>query len=111
MLHPDRAVIAELTELLASLDLAVDATDSATEASRLVRQNPPHAIIVGHDPPGLDGIRVLDATIAVAPDALRVLVVESPTVAVELEQRPAHAPAIVRFVARAWSTPTCAARA
>ncbi|MBK9033686.1 MAG: HD-GYP domain-containing protein [Myxococcales bacterium] len=101
VLHPDRAVIAELTDLLAHLDLAVDATDSATDASRLVRLNPPHAIIAGHAPPGLDGIRFLDGTVGAVPDALRVLVVESTAVGVELETRPPHAPAIVRFVARA----------
>jgi len=101
LLHPDRAVIDELTELLGPLDLAVDGTNSATDATRRLRLHPPHAIIAGHDPPGLDGIGFLDGTVAVAPDALRVLVVESPVAGAELELRPAHAPAIVRFIARA----------
>lgn len=101
VVHPVRAVLAELAELLRQLDLAVDATESATEAARYLRSNPPHAIVVGHDPPAFDGIALLDASVAVAPDALRVLVVESPARAAELDHRPADAPAIVRFLARA----------
>ena len=101
VVHPVRAVLVELAELLGQLDLAVDASESATEAARLLRSNPPHAIVAGHDPPALDGIAFLDASVAVAPDALRVLAVESPARAAELDHRPAHAPAIVRFLARA----------
>ena len=101
VLHPDRAAIGELTELLAHLDLAVEATGSATDAARRLRQHPPHAILAGHDPPGLDGIGFLDASVAAAPDALRVLLVEAPGVGAELEHRAPTAPAIVRFIARA----------
>jgi putative nucleotidyltransferase with HDIG domain len=101
VVHADRAAAAELTELLGHLDLAVDTTASATEATRRLRAAPPHVVVAGHNPPDLDGIAFLDATVAVAPDALRVLLADAPSVGLELEQRPAHAPAIVRFVARA----------
>ncbi len=101
VLHPDRAVIGELTELLAQLDLAVEGTSSATDAARRLRQHAPHAILAGHELPGLDGIGFLDGSVAVAPDALRVLLVETPSVGAELEHRAPHAPAIVRFIARA----------
>ena len=84
VLHPDRAAIGELTELLAHLDLAVEATGSATDAARRLRQHAPHAILAGHDPPGLDGIGFLDASVAAAPAALRVLLVEAPGVGAEL---------------------------
>jgi response regulator RpfG family c-di-GMP phosphodiesterase len=101
VLHPDRAAIGELTELLAHLDLAVEGCASATEATRRLRLRAPHAILAAHDPPGLDGIAFLDASVTAAPDALRVLLVEAPGVGAELEHRPAGAPAIVRFIARA----------
>ncbi len=100
VLHPDRKVVAELTELVASRDLAVESTASATDALRRVRLAVPHAIIVGHDPPALDGIRFLESTVAIAPDALRVVVVESADVAAAVERRSADAATIIRVVAR-----------
>ena len=90
----------ELAELLGGLDLTVVTTSSATEAVRKIRQNPPHVIIAGHRPPGLDGVSFLEATIAHAPDALRIVVVNTADEAVELDYRPAHAGTIMRFVAR-----------
>lgn len=100
VLHPDRKVAAELTERVASRDLAVETSTSATDALRLMRIAVPHAIVLGHDPPALDGLRFLDSTFALAPDALRVLVVESPDHAAAVELRPADAPPIIRVVAR-----------
>jgi putative nucleotidyltransferase with HDIG domain len=100
VLHPDRKILAELTELVASRDLAAEATVSATDALRLMRLSAPHAIVVGHDPPALDGLRFLESTIAYAPDALRVVVVEAPGDAAAVELRPADAPSIMRVVAR-----------
>jgi HD-GYP domain-containing protein (c-di-GMP phosphodiesterase class II) len=101
VLHPDRSVIGELTELLGSLDLSVDASSSAADAVRRIRAAPPQVVITGHDPPMLDGIAFLDSTVAASPDALRVLLVDGPAIGNEIEQRAAHAPTIVRFVARA----------
>lgn len=99
-MHADRTTVTELAEVLGHLDLAVEATGSATEAARRLRATPAHVIIAGHQPPSLDGIAFLDGTVAAAPDALRVLLVDAPAVGGELELRAAHAPAIVRFVAR-----------
>jgi DNA-binding NtrC family response regulator len=90
----------ELAELLGGLDLTVATTTSATDAVRRIRANPPHVIISGHRPPGLDAVSFLEATIAHAPDALRIVIVNTADEAVELDYRPAHAGTIMRFVAR-----------
>jgi len=100
VLHHDPTVVAELTELVASQELAVESTTSATDALRRVRTAAPHAIIVGHAPPDLDGLGFLEGTIAIAPDALRVVVVEAHDLAAAVEQRAADAPTIIRVVAR-----------
>ncbi len=100
MLHHQPEAMGELAELLGGLDLFVDTASSATDAVRRIRQTSPHVIISGHRPPGLDGVAFLEATIAHAPDALRIVLVATPDEAVELDYRPAHAGTIMRFVAR-----------
>ncbi len=101
MLHHQAEAAGELAELLGGLDVTVETTGSAIDALRRIRSAPPHVIIAGHRPPGLDGVAFLEATIASAPDALRIVIVSTPDEAVELDYRPAHAGTIMRFVARA----------
>src|SRR5262249_39410450 len=59
-----------------------------------------HVIVAGHRLPQLDAIAVLEASIAHAPEALRIAMVGAPDEAVELDHRPAHAGTIIRLVAR-----------
>jgi HD-GYP domain-containing protein (c-di-GMP phosphodiesterase class II) len=100
VLHHQPEASGEIAELLGGLDLHVETATSATDAIRRIRSAAPHVIIAGHRPPGLDGVAFLEATIAHAPDALRIVLVATPEEAVELDYRPAHAGTIMRFVAR-----------
>ncbi|HVV83063.1 MAG TPA: HD domain-containing phosphohydrolase [Kofleriaceae bacterium] len=100
VLHHQREAAEQLVGLLAPLDVGVEIASSGTDAMRRIRQRTPHVIIAGHKPPHLDAPAFLEATIAHAPEALRIALVESPDDAVELDFRPAHAGTIIRFVAR-----------
>ena len=100
VLHEQREVAEQLVTLLGSLDVGVEIAASGTDAMRRIRHRVPHVIIAGHRPPHLDAPAFLEATIAHAPEALRIALVENPDDAVELDYRPAHAGTIIRFVAR-----------
>jgi HD-GYP domain-containing protein (c-di-GMP phosphodiesterase class II) len=98
--HTQPEALGELGEILGSLGLTVDTARSVTEALNKVRASTPQVIVTGHRPPALDGVQLLEATIAEAPDALRIVQVGSPDECVELDYRPAHAGTIIRFAAR-----------
>ncbi|HTJ43885.1 MAG TPA: HD domain-containing phosphohydrolase [Kofleriaceae bacterium] len=100
VVHGQPEAIGEIAELLGGLDLGVETARSAIEALNKVRGAPPHVIVAGHRPPHLDAVAFLEASIAIAPEALRIAMVSSPDEAVELDHRPAHAGTIIRFVAR-----------
>jgi len=101
VLHPQREATQQLVGLLRGLELGVEIATNGTDAMRRIRQRVPHVIIAGHHPPDLDAPAFLEATIAAAPEALRIALVDSPDDAVELDFRPAHTGTIIRFVARA----------
>ena len=100
VVHRQPEALGELAELMGGLGLTVTTARSAVEAINKIRSSPPQVIIAGHHPPELDGVALLEASIAHAPDALRIAMVSSPDQAVELDYRPAHAGTIIRFVAR-----------
>jgi putative nucleotidyltransferase with HDIG domain len=100
VLHQQREVADQLAALMRGLDVGVEIASSGTDAMRRIRSRTPHVIIAGHRPPELDAPAFLEATIAHAPEALRIALVESPDDAVELDFRPTHAGTIIRFVAR-----------
>jgi len=100
VLHQQREAAVQLVELMRGLDVGSEIATSATDAMRRIRHRLPHVIVAGHRPPELDAPAFLEATIALAPEALRIALVESPDDAVELDFRPAHAGTIIRFVAR-----------
>jgi putative nucleotidyltransferase with HDIG domain len=104
--HPQPEALGELAELLGSLDLTVETARSSVEGLNKLRGNaagnhPTQVIVAGHHSATFDGVAFLEASIAFAPDALRIAVVSSPDEAVELDYRPAHAGTIMRLVARA----------
>ncbi len=99
-MHGQPEAIGEIAELLGGLDLGVETARSAIEALNKVRGAPPHVIVAGHRPPALDAVGFLEASIAIAPEALRIAMVSGPDEAVELDHRPATAGTIIRFVAR-----------
>jgi HD-GYP domain-containing protein (c-di-GMP phosphodiesterase class II) len=98
--HTQPEALGELGELLGGLGLTVETARSVTEALHKLRANVPNVIVTGHRPPNLDGVALLEATIAEAPDALRIVQVGNPDECVELDYRPSHAGTIIRFVAR-----------
>jgi putative nucleotidyltransferase with HDIG domain len=100
VVHGQPEAIGEIAEQLGGLDLAVETARSAIEALNKIRGAAPHVIVAGHRPPVLDAVGFLEASIALAPEALRIAMVSAPEEAVELDHRPAHAGTIIRFVAR-----------
>lgn len=103
--HPQPEALGELAELLGGLDLQVETARSAVEALNRLRGYAggplvPHVLVAGHHAATLDGVRLLESSIAFAPDALRIALVSSPNEAVELDYRPPQAGTIVRLVAR-----------
>ena len=100
LIHCQDDALAELAELLGSLGLFVDSARTSAEAQVKLKAGVYHVILAGHVLPQLNGIALLEASIALAPDALRIVWVASPDDAVELDYRPSHAGTIMRFVAR-----------
>ena len=100
VVHQQPEALGELVELLSGPDLTVDTARSFTEALHKIEAGRYSAILVGHRPPTLDGVRLLERSMAYVPDALRILVVNEPDDAIELDYRPKHSGTIIRFVAR-----------
>jgi HD-GYP domain-containing protein (c-di-GMP phosphodiesterase class II) len=101
VVHVGVEALGELVDLLKGPELKVDTARSPTEAMHKIEQRRYSIIISGHKPPLLDGVALLEASIAHSPDALRVLVAAYPSDAVELDHRPDQSAPIVRFVGRA----------
>jgi DNA-binding NtrC family response regulator len=100
VIHSQPEALGELVELLTGPALRIDTARSETEALNKIRDGNVTILIAGHRPPSLDGISLLEASIAHVPDALRILVVSGETDADYLDQRPNDEHPIVRFVGR-----------
>lgn len=98
--HSRPEALGELVELLSTPDLRVETARSAKEAENKIAQHKYAVILVDHNPPLLDGVRLLEDSIRVVPDALRVLMVRDPNDAIEIDYRPSHSDTIIRFVSR-----------
>lgn len=98
VVHTQTEALGELVEILSSSRLQVETARSSTEAMHKIRSGDVQVIIVGHRPPLVDGIELLEASVAYVPDALRILVVGSPEEADYLDHRPDQSKPIVRFV-------------
>jgi HD-GYP domain-containing protein (c-di-GMP phosphodiesterase class II) len=101
--HPHVEALGELAELLGGLGLAVETARSTVEAMNKLRSQPAHVVVAPHASTGanaFDGVAFLEASVAYAPDALRIALVGTPDEAVELDYRPAHGGIIIRLVAR-----------
>ncbi len=101
VIHAQPEAIGELVEILSGPRLHVDTARSTTEAMNKIRTGKFSVIIVGHRPPVVDGIELLEASISYVPDALRILVVSSASEADFLDRRPDQSNPIVRFVGQA----------
>lgn len=100
MIHSQPEALGELVELLTGPALRIETARSETEALNKIRSGNVSVLIAGHRPPSLNGISLLEESIAHAPDALRILVVSSEADAEHLERRPNDVHPIVRFVGR-----------
>ncbi len=100
MIHSQPEALGELVELLSGPELRIATARSRTEAINKIRQRNISVLIAGHRPPTLDGIAVLEQSIAFIPDALRILVVSDEADADYLDRRPSSDHPIVRFVGR-----------
>ncbi|MBP9086355.1 MAG: HD domain-containing protein [Kofleriaceae bacterium] len=99
--HPDSDALSELAGMLSVLGLTVDTATTEQQALQRLHKNSAHVIVAGHAPPLLDAVRLLEASIASAPEALRIALVSDPADAVELDYRPVQAGTIMRLVAHA----------
>ena len=102
--HPHVEALGELAELLGGLGLNVETARSTVEALNKLRGQPAHVIVAHHvtttsNP--FDGVGLLEASMASAPDALRIALVATSDDAVELDYRPATSGMIIRLVAKA----------
>jgi HD-GYP domain-containing protein (c-di-GMP phosphodiesterase class II) len=100
VVHVGTEALGELAELLKGPELKVDTARSSTEAMLKVEGRPYDIIVSGHKPPLLDGVALLEASVASCPDALRVLIASYPADAIELDHRPDPSAPIVRFVGK-----------
>jgi HD-GYP domain-containing protein (c-di-GMP phosphodiesterase class II) len=98
--HVQPEALGELVELLSGPDLRVDTARSATEARHKISNGTYSILIVGHKPPLLDGVRVLEEAVEHQPDAFRILMASYASDAVDLDHRPNPVSPIVRFVGR-----------
>jgi putative nucleotidyltransferase with HDIG domain len=98
VVHTQPEALGELVELLSSQDLRVETARSATEAMHRISSGNYSVILAGHKPPVLDGVDLLERSVAFLPDAIRILIAARPNDAVELDHRPDLAAPIVRFI-------------
>lgn len=101
VIHSRPEALGELVELLQGPRLHVDTARSQTEAMNKIRTGQFHILIVGHRPPSLDGIAILEASVKFIPDAMRILMVGADGDGDHLDISPDPRNPIIRFVGRA----------
>jgi len=99
--HPDSDALGELAGMLSGLGLTVETATTEAQAMQLLRSHGANVVVAGHALPLFDAVRFLEASIASAPEALRIALVSDPADAVELDYRPVQAGTIMRLVAQA----------
>jgi response regulator RpfG family c-di-GMP phosphodiesterase len=100
VVHGQPEALGELVEILSGPQLAVDTARSATEAVHKVAAQDYAVIVSDHRPPELNGLELLERTIAFAPDAMRIVILGSTEAVAEAELKPLGT--IYRFFARPW---------
>jgi putative two-component system response regulator len=99
-IHGQPEALGELVEILSGPQLVVDTARSATEAMNKVSAQDYAVIISDHKPPELNGVDLLEKTIAFCPDAMRIAIVGDDAAVAALDAKPAGT--IFRFFARPW---------
>ncbi len=100
LVHGQPEALGELVEILSGPQLGVDTARSATEAMHKVSAQDYAVIVSDHKPPELNGIELLEKTLAFAPDAMRIVILGDAEAVAQVEQLPLGT--IFRFFARPW---------
>src|SRR5215212_10766011 len=101
VVHTLPEALGELVEVLAGPQLAVDTARSAVEALHKVSGNDYAVIVTDHRPPELNGLELLDRTLAFCPDAMRIVTTSDPAMLDSAMHRDSGA-TIFRFFAKPW---------
>ncbi len=101
VVHTLPEALGELVEVLSSPQLAVDTARSAVEALHKVSSNEYAVIVTDHRPPEMDGLDLLDRTLAFCPDAMRIVTTSDPATLDSAMQRDSGA-TVFRFFAKPW---------
>lgn len=100
VVHGQPEALGELVEILSGPQLAVDTARSATEALHKVSAGDYAVIVSDHKPPELNGLDLLERTMAFCPDAMRVVILGDADAVTQAELKPAGI--IYRFFAKPW---------
>ncbi|HUH02867.1 MAG TPA: hypothetical protein VML75_12805, partial [Kofleriaceae bacterium] len=82
--HTQPEALGELVDLLSTPDLKVDTARSEREALHKIGTGAYSVLLVGHLPPLLDGVKLLERSTSILPDALRILMVRDANEAIDL---------------------------
>lgn len=100
VVHTQPEALGELVEILSGPQLTVDTARSATEALHKVSSSEYAVIVCDHRPGELNGIDLLERTIAFCPDAMRIVMVGDPDAMAQVEVKPAGT--FFRFFGKPW---------
>jgi response regulator RpfG family c-di-GMP phosphodiesterase len=100
VVHSLPEALGELVEILSGPQLLVDTARSATEALHKVSAQDFAVIVSDHRPPELNGLELLERTVAFCPDAMRILMGSDPEIMAQIGVKPAGT--VFRFFARPW---------
>src|SRR6266508_534238 len=101
VVHTLPEALGELVEVLSGPQLAVDTARSAVEALHKVSSTEYAVIVTDHRPPDLDGLELLDRTVAFCPDAMRIVTTSDPSTLDSAMNRESGA-TVFRFFAKPW---------
>src|SRR5262245_5767253 len=98
--HGQPEALGEFVDILTGPQLVVDTARSATEAMHKVSAQDYAVIVCDHKPPELNGIELLEKTVAFCPDAMRIVISGDPEAAAQLELKPLGT--VFRFFSKPW---------
>ena len=100
VVHGQPEALGELVEILSGPQLTVDTARSTTEALHKVAALEYAVIVCDHKPGELNGLELLERTVAFCPDAMRIVIISDAESMAQVELRPPGS--IFRFFARPW---------
>ncbi len=101
VVHYQPEALGELADVLSGPELGVDCARSETEALRRMATQSYSVIVSANHPPALSGVSLLERSVTFLPDAVRILLVQSPSEAESIDRLPDREHPIIRFVGKA----------